>query len=527
MAMKAGGKAARKAVRGVSSKNAVVARAQLQTELPSDSASTGRDFPIVGVGASAGGLEAFTRLLEHLPSTTGMAYVLIQHLDPTHASQLPEILSRKTKMPVHEVRRKTTVEPDHVYIIPAGENLRIEKGILHTVPRPTEASARNMAIDDFLESLAKDHGNRAFGIVLSGTASDGTIGLKAIKVEGGITFAQEPSSAKFDGMPSSAIAAGSVDFVLPPEAIAKQLVALSGHPYLNYQRVQERDGETGAAAADLNPIFVALRSAAGIDFTYYKHNTILRRIERRMALHGIDNLEDYSRKLRQDLAEAKALADDFLINVTAFFREPDTFKALRDTVFPALIHNRSTDDPIRIWVPGCSTGEEAYSLAMSLTEFLEDSRASFGIQIFATDLSEAVIEKARSGIFMDTAVTGVSPERLQRFFIKRERIHQVTQAMRSICVFAKQDLTKDPPFSRIDLISCCYLLIYLGPPLQKKAVSLFHYALKPGGFLVLGSAESVGAYADWFQTMDRKQRIYSKKSHSNHLAWDPAPGASI
>jgi two-component system CheB/CheR fusion protein len=483
-------------------------------------------FPIVGVGASAGGLEAFTQLLEHLPATSGMAYVLIQHLDPTHASQLPEILSRKSAMPVSEIRGETRVEANHVYVIAASENLRIEKGILQPVARPTETGVRNMVIDDFFESLALDRGNLAFGIVLSGTASDGTLGLRAIKSEGGITFAQEPGTAKFDGMPSSAIAAGAVDFVLPPEGIAKQLLALAGHPYLNHRGEQPAEAEKAAAEGDLNPIFGVLRAATGIDFTYYKHNTILRRIERRMALHGIDGLNEYSRKLRHDRGEAKILAQEFLINVTAFFREPETYRVLHDVVFPTLIEGRAADEPIRIWIPGCSTGEEAYSLAMALTEFLEENDASFGMQIFATDLSDPVIERARSGVYMDNALGGVSAERLRRFFVKRDRIYQVSPAIRGVCVFARQNLTKDPPFSKIDLISCCNLLIYLGPVLQKKAISLFDYALKPGGFLVLGSSESVGTYGDSFEVVDRKQRIYSKKRNAVHHSWEEISAGS-
>ncbi len=481
----------------------------------------GKAFPIVGVGASAGGLEAFSQLLEHLPSTTGMAFVLIQHLDPTHASQLPEILARKSAMPVREVHGDTAVEPDHVYVTPASNNLRIENGVLSAVTRPTGAGVRNMPIDDFLESLAKERGNLAFGIILSGTASDGTLGLKAIKAEGGITLAQEPGSAKFDGMPSSAIAAGAVDFVLTPEAIAKQLVSLASHPYLSHGPAAEPHEEIAPlAGGDLNPIFAVLRTATGIDFTYYKHNTILRRIERRMALHGMASLKDYARKLRQDAAETKILAQEFLINVTAFFREPETYKTLKDTVFPALLENRAHDDPIRVWIPGCSTGEEAYSIAIVLTEFLEEHGASCGIQIFATDLSDSVIERARSGVYLENAVSGVSAERLRRFFISKNRVYQINQSIRGACVFAKQDLTKDPPFSKIDLISCCNLLIYLGPLLQKRAISLFHYALKPGGFLVLGSSESIGSYADSFQTVDRKQRIYSKKISSVPSALD-------
>jgi len=480
-------------------------------------------LPVVGIGASAGGLEAFTQLLESLPATTGMAFVLIQHLDPTHESQLTDILSRKSKLPVREVHGNTPLAADNVYVIPASGNLRIEKGILHTVPRTDGSGVRNMPIDDFLQSLAKDSGNMAFGIVLSGTASDGTLGLKAIKAEGGITFAQEPTSAKFDGMPRSAIAAGAVDFVLTPDAIAKQLVALGGHSYL-HDRPALETGVPADSAVDLNPIFVVLRATTGIDFTYYKPNTILRRIKRRMALHGLESLKDYARRLRQDSPEARILAQDFLINVTSFFREPETHRKLREIVFPALLKNRQQDDPIRIWIPGCSTGEEAYSIAMSLMEFLEDHDPRLGIQIFATDLSEAVIDKARAGVYLENSLAGVSPERLKRFFVKRDRVYQVSKAIRDVCVFAKQDLTKDPPFSKLDLVSCCNLLIYLGPVLQKKALSLFHYALKPGGFLILGSSESIGALAGAFQTVDRKHKIYAKKALSLAHTLDlPAP----
>ncbi len=533
MAKKSGGKPPRTTVRKPAPASSMVKAVPAIPAPPSRGSTSegnqsphlGKAFPIVGVGASAGGLEAFSQLLEHLPSTTGMAFVLIQHQDPTHASQLPEILARKSGMPVCEVQGDAIVEPDHVYVAPASNNLKIENGVLRAVSRLSGSGVRNMAIDDFLESLAKERGNQAFGIILSGTASDGTLGLKAIKAEGGITLAQEPSSAKFDGMPSSAIAAGAVDFVLTPEAIAKQLVSLAGHPYLNHRAAAEPHQEIAPpAAGDLTPVFTVLRAATGIDFTYYKHNTIQRRIERRMALHGIDSLKDYSRKLRQDAAEAKILAQEFLINVTAFFREPETYKTLKDTVFPALIEHRSPDDPIRVWIPGCSTGEEAYSIAIVLTEFLEEHGATCGIQIFATDLSDSVIERARAGVYLENAVSGVSPERLRRFFISRDRAYQIVQSIRSACVFAKQDLTKDPPFSRIDLVSCCNLLIYLGPLLQKRAISLFHYALKPGGFLVLGSSESIGSYADSFQTVDRKQRIYSKKISSGPLTLDLSGG---
>ncbi len=483
--------------------------------LPEDADSAGHaatPFPIVGIGASAGGLEAFTLLLERLPSDLGMAFVLVQHLDPTHESQLTEILSRKSAMPVREVHGLTPVETDHVYIIPPGMNLTIARGILQTVPRP-EIGTRNMPIDGFLQALAKDRQNVAFAVILSGTASDGTLGARAIKAEGGITFAQDPVSAKFDGMPRSAIASGAIDFVLSPEGIARQLAELSRHSYLHDgpAKVLESFPVDGG---DLERIFVRLRSATGIDFTYYKHNTILRRIKRRMALHGVESLKDYTRLVERDSAEASVLAQDFLVSVTSFFREPEVYQAIREVLFPALLEGRSPGDPVRIWVPGCSTGEEAYSLAIELIEFLEEHAVHPGIQIFATDLSEAVLEKARAGVYLESALGGISPERLQRFFAKRNRFFQISQTIRDSCVFARHDVTRDPPFSKMDLISCCNLLIYLGPVLQKKALSLFHYALRPSGFLVLGSSESVGSFADSFEAVDRKHKFYSKRGNS-------------
>jgi len=482
-------------------------------------------FPIVGVGASAGGLEAFTLLLEHVPSSTGMAFVLVQHLDPTHASQLTEILSRKTAMPVQEVRGNTAVEPNHVYVMPPRENLTIVGGMLQTMPRP-DIGARNMPIDGFLQALARDCQNMAMGIILSGTASDGTVGARAIKAEGGITFAQDPTLAKFDGMPRSAIASGAIDFVLSPKDIAKQLVELSRHSYVHVGPGSTPD-LVSADGRDLDRIFVRLRAAAGIDFTYYKHNTIRRRIKRRMAVHGLEDLKDYSSLVEQDSAEAGVLAQEFLVNVTSFFREPEVHHKMREVLFPVLLEGRSPDDPIRIWIPGCSTGEEVYSLAIGLTEFIQECAVRPDIQIFATDLNEALIEKARAGVYLESAVAGISPERLERFFLKRNRVYQVSQAIRDLCVFARHDVTRDPPFSKMDLISCCNLLIYLGPVLQRRGLTTFHYALKPNGFLLLGSSESVGTFSDYFETIDRTHKIFSKKGRAVPPNFDLAGNRAI
>ena len=363
----------------------------------------------------------------------------------------------------------------------------------------------------------------AFGIILSGTASDGTLGVRAIKAEGGITFAQDPASAKFDGMPRSTIASGAIDFVLSPEGIARQLAGLSRHSYLHGGPEKVLDSFP-ADGGELDRIFVRLRSATGIDFTYYKHNTIHRRIKRRMALHGVESLKEYVRLVEGDGAEASVLAQAFLVNVTSFFREPEVYRTVREVLLPALLEDRSASDPFRVWIPGCSTGEEAYSLAIELTEFLEAHAVHPGVQIFASDLSEAVLEKARTGVYPESALGGVSAERLQRHFVKRNRSYQISQVLRDLCVFARHDVTRDPPFSRMDVISCCNLLIYLGPVLQKKALSLFHYALRPSGFLVLGSSESVGAYSDSFEAIGGKHKIYSKHGNSIQPKFDYRDG---
>ncbi len=461
---------------------------------------------VVGVGASAGGLEAFTELLRHLPDDTGMAFVLIQHLDPNHESHLSELLSKECKMPVFEVKGETRAEANHVYVIPPRCNLSISGGVLYTPPRPD--SGRNMPIDSFLRALAEDFGNRALGVVLSGTATDGTDGLRAIRAAGGITFAQEIATAKFDGMPRSAIAAGVADFVLTPAGIARQLVAIahaSGVPIEPVEAV-ETPGD-----AELAKILRLVRTATGVDFTHYKHGTLARRIKRRMAVRGFEKLEDYSRELERNREEAGALCEDCFITVTAFFREASVFDELKTKVFPALVGNRAPEDPIRIWVPGCATGEEAYSIAICLTEFLEDRNLSIPFEVFATDISETAVEKARAGIYGGAALAHVSPQRLERFFTRSERGHQVVKTLREVCVFARHNLAQDPPFSKLDLISCCNVLIYLGEVLQRKVWSTLHYALKPTGFLILGPSESIGTLSEAFHQVEKTHKIYCRQ----------------
>jgi two-component system CheB/CheR fusion protein len=348
-------------------------------------------------------------------------------------------------------------------------------------------------------------------VILSGTASDGTLGLKAIKDEGGITFAQDEKSAKYSGMPSSAIAAGCVDRVLPPEGIARELARISQHPYVMHSpEVQAEPWQPGETDA-LHKIFILLRTQTGVDFTDYKHTTIRRRIQRRMLLHTIDRMDQYVRFLQDHADEVDALYQDFLINVTSFFRDPESFRTLKKKVFPSLVKNRAPGQPLRVWVPGCSTGEEAYSIAISLQEFLGNKKADTQIQIFATDISEAAIEKARAGFYPKNIEEEVSPERLRRFFAKAEHGYRINEATRGMCVFARQNAVKDPPFSKLALISCRNLLIYLGSVLQKKLIPILHYALLPGGFLMLGSSETIGSFADLFTLTDKRQKIYSKK----------------
>jgi two-component system CheB/CheR fusion protein len=475
----------------------------------------GRPLPIVvGIGASAGGLEAFTELLSHLPTDTGMAFVLIQHLDPKHASHLAELLSKASKMPVSELKGETRPSANHVYVIPPHRNLGISGGILLTPPRP--ASGRNMPIDTFFRALAADRGSHSFGVVLSGTASDGTLGLQAIKAAGGVTFAQEKRTAKFDSMPASAVAAGVADFVLSPAGIARKLAAIARDLRFEAQRREAPEPQLDLGMAK---ILRLVRNATGVDFTYYKHGTIARRIKRRMGLRGFEKLEDYSRELEQNREEVATLCEDCLITVTAFFREPGIFEELKKRVFPALVANRAPEDPIRIWVPGCATGEEAYSIAICLTEFLEDTKVNLPFEIFATDISETAISTARAGAYKGTTLAHVSPQRLTRFFTKTERGYRITKSIRDACVFARHNVAQDPPFSKLDLISCCNVLIYLGAVLQRKVLSILHYSLKPTGFLALGPSENIGALSDSFLQVDKTHRVFCVRP----AAGAPAP----
>ncbi|MBZ5631672.1 MAG: PAS domain S-box protein [Acidobacteriia bacterium] len=482
-------------------------------------AASQRTFPIVGVGASAGGLEAFRSLLQALPARTGMAFVLVQHLDPEHESLLTRLLSHATRMPVTEVTEGVAVQPDHVYVIPPNKALGIRHGVLHLLARKRQ-DPRHMPVDSFFHSLAENEGSRAIGVILSGVASDGTLGLAAIKAAGGITFAQDSRSAKYDGMPRSAIAAGCVDFILPPEGIAREIRRISLHPYLGTPDHAAPGGGRGQRSEDLLKIFALLRNATDVDFTNYKRSTINRRIARRMVLHKISSLRQYLKHLHENRTEIMALCEDLLIHVTSFFREPDAFRALKDTVLPRIFRGKAPGEPLRVWVAGCSTGEEVYSIAITVLEYLQQHKSSVPIQIFGTDVSEAVLETARAGIYSESAMSTVSAARTREFFVSADGGYQIIKRVREMCIFARQDLTKDPPYSRLDLLTCRNVLIYMEPVLQKKVMTFLHYALKPHGFLMLGKSESISGFSELFTPVGRKHKIYSKKSSGSRTALD-------
>ncbi|MBC7425772.1 MAG: PAS domain S-box protein [Bacteroidia bacterium] len=477
--------------------------------------ATVQNFPIVGIGASAGGLDAFKRLLNAIPEKSGMAYVLVQHLDPNHDSILPEILQRVTKIPVLEITDNIHLAPDHIYVIPSSKILFSTDGILKLIPR--EKKPLNQSIDIFFTSLAEVHKECAVGIVLSGTGSDGTLGLKAIKENGGISIAQDFESAAYDSMPQSAVNAGVVDFILTPEDIPAQLLEINktfktSHFYNDVEELPKDDDYI------FKQILSLLRQRRGVDFTYYKQPTFHRRIARRIAIVKKKDLSDYLNYLRSNESEQDELFQDVLIPVTSFFRDPKTFQALTDTVFPVLFENKTADEPIRVWIAGCSTGEEAYSIAISLHEYVKDHspltyREGLGvrIQIFASDISEKAIKKARTGIYSKSEVENISSKQLDNYFIKNNNGFELNKLIRDMCVFAPHNFLKDPPFAKMDLISCRNVLIYMDTFLQKKAFATFHYALKGKGFLLLGKSETTGNSSDLFAQVNKHEKIYTRK----------------
>jgi two-component system CheB/CheR fusion protein len=465
------------------------------------------EFPVVGVGASAGGLEAFKRLLRAIPETSGMAYIFVQHLEPNHESMLAEILQKNIEIPVEEITDNVHVEPNHIYIIPSNKLLTADDGRLRLSPRPKNKKA--MPIDLFFSSLAEVHGSNAIGVVLSGTATDGTRGLVAIKEHGGLTFAQEQGSAAFPGMPQSAIDAGVVDFILTPEEIPLQIARSTGGPKgAPAQGEAERPDQEGA----FRQVLTLLRLRKGTDFTYYKQTTIRRRIERRMGLNKKKTVTAYLDFFKENAAEQDLLYSDLLIPVTGFFRDPATYAIVCESLLPQLFSGKEDNSPLRIWIAGCSTGQETYSMAICLNEYLGDRAETSQIQIFSTDVSERSIAIARKGIYSRAEVDGVSPERLEKFFEKIAGSYHVNKSIRDMCVFAHHNFLKSPPFARMDLISCRNVLIYMEPFLQKKALATFHYALKENGFLLLGRSETTAPANDLFLPFDRKEKIYTRKT---------------
>jgi two-component system CheB/CheR fusion protein len=446
--------------------------------------------------------------VQALPNDTGMAFVLVSHLSKTYKSMLSELLSKVTKMPVAEVRGETPPLPNHIYVISPNVSLVMTNHGLSAQPLQDQ-DRHGKVIDAFFRSLAAHRKSQAIGVVLSGTGTDGTLGLAAIKAEGGIAFAQDQESAKYPDMPRSASAQfGAADFVLPPAQIAGELARIAGHPYV---RSAQPEAETEATAeSQFASIFHWVKRATGVDFPQYKPSTLRRRILRRMVLHKVETVGSYLKRLENDPSELEALYRDLLISVTSFFRDPETFEYLKSDVIPHILKQRHGDLPIRVWVPGCATGEEAYSIAILLLESLQSPAGSTPVQIFASDISKQAIQIGRDGLYAENIASDVSPERLRRFFVKVNDGYQVSKQVRDLCIFAVQDVTKDPPFSRMDLITCRNLLIYLGVPLQKKVLAAFQYALNPDGHLVLGSSETVEAGSDAFRQIDKKHKVYAR-----------------
>lgn len=464
-------------------------------------------FPIVGVGASAGGLEALEALFAELPPTPGMAFVVVTHQHPGHASLLPEILSKVASLPVTQAAHGVKLEPNHVYVSAPGGFLEIVHGTLHQVPSEGEGSP-HLPIDHFFRSLAMDQKERAICIILSGTGTDGTLGLKAIKGESGMAMVQQVQSALYAGMPSSAVATGLADYVLPASALAERLLAYGRGPYL----AASPTGEPPTVSPEpMQKIFALLRTRTGHDFSGYKANTIRRRIERRMNLQQIKAPSQYLRYLQENPHELDVLFKELLISVTCFFRDKEAFESLAKLALPELFKERPDNHALRVWVPGCATGEEVYSLAVLLRECMEATKRPFVVQLFGTDLDNEAISTAREGLYPEGIAVDISPSRLDRFFIREDGCYRIRKDIREMAIFAAQNVIKDPPFTKLDLISCRNLLIYLNAELQKRLLPLFHYALRPGGLLFLGPSETIGGCTDLFDVVDKKWKIFRRK----------------
>ena len=474
-------------------------------------------FPIVGIGASAGGLAAFEAFFSGMPTNIdpGMAFVLVQHLAPDHKSILTEIIQRYTRMKVFEVEDGMAVQPNCAYIIPPNRDMAFLKGTLQLL-EPGMPRGHRLPIDFFFGSLAQEQHERAICVVLSGTGSDGTQGVRAIKGEGGMAIAQSPESTEYDGMPRSAIATGLVDYELPPVEMPAQLISYVSHAFDNPLRTAP--SLSSKAEAAMKKVFILLRAQTGHDFSQFKPSTMLRRIDRRLAVHQIEEIGEYVKYLQQSPDEVEALFRDLLIGVTNFFRDPEAFQALEKVVIPKLFAGKSAGSVVRVWVPGCSTGEEAFSIAILLQERLEALKQSHKVQVFATDIDSRAIVTGRAGLYPASIAADISQERLGRFFAAEAggadgspSAYHIHKGIRDLLVFSEQDVISNPPFSKLDLISCRNLLIYMGDELQKKLIPLFHYSLNPGGFLFLGTSETVGQYGDLFATLDRKSKLYQRK----------------
>ncbi|HNV28975.1 MAG TPA: chemotaxis protein CheB [Cyclobacteriaceae bacterium] len=470
-------------------------------------------FPIVAIGASAGGLEAISELLKYLSPVTGMAFIYVQHLSPDHKSLLTALLAKVTTMKVQDVKDKILIEPNNVYVIPPDKEIQVTNGHIKLSPRP-DLPKINLPIDLLFSSLAATHKENVIGVILSGSASDGTQGMKSIKHEGGLTFAQD-SSAKFSSMPKSAIAAGVVDYILSPKEIALELARISRHPFVKANLLKTGSEDLiENSDPDLKIILNCLYKSTHVDFSAYKMKTIKRRIMRRMLLHKQKGLKEYAKLLREKQEEQDILYQDLLINVTSFFRDTDTYKYLKTTLLPKLLKDKKPGETLRIWVPACSTGEEAFSIAMMLLEIQDSKFSNIPVQIFASDLSTRAIHKARIGLYSKHELEAVSPRRAQRFFSKSDGGFRIDKAVRNICVFAPHNILLDPPFSRIDFISCRNLFIYLDTPAQKRALATFHYALRDNGYLMLGKSETISSSAHLYKEINKKFKIFSRKSYS-------------
>ena len=478
-------------------------------------------FPIIGIGASAGGLEAFEQFFRHMPLDSGMAFVLVIHLDPSHASMMTEILQRTTAMPVAEAKDQTPVAPNHIYVIPPNREMAIFHGALQ-VGVPEAPRGQRMPIDHFLRSLAEEQGERAIGVILSGAGTDGTLGLRAIHGAGGVSFVQAPTTAKYDGMPTSAIQSSFATYVLPVEQMPAQLIT-----YIKtlFGKKVKPAPIIPAATSAFNRIMMLLRSRTGNDFSLYKKRTILRRLERQLNVHSMEDLDTYVRYLQDHPEEVRLLAKEFLINVTSFFRDPGAFAVLKEDILPQLGAGKPENYTFRIWVPGCSTGEEAYSIAIVLREHMDATGREFKVQVYGTDIDEGSIAKARSGVYPPNVAADISVERLKRFFIREESGYRIKKDIREVIVFAVQNVIKDPPFTKLDLVSCRNLLIYLETDLQVRIIETFHHALKPDGILLLSPSESIGNLTDLFKPVNKKWKFYQATAAVSPLR--PAPAGTF